>query len=201
MARAATKTTGRIPGRPAAKAETKKAAPKPAATSSKPKSQPQMAKAAPQKNVSAKAASKPQPAKAAPAAGRSAVKHAAPVPKPNKEELRVRVEKLERSNMLLRDKNKELRRAVTEANARIAELEDAAARREQLAAKMAAPAPEVAPGKSTKQQKSRPAAKPQLQKRARPGAAVPPGAAAQELDRPGEADQKMQAPLNEEFAA
>src|SRR5208283_3772737 len=94
-------------------------------------------------------------------------------PKLSKDELRARVEQLERANATLRTKSREGGRAAKTAAARIAELEDQVARLE----KQTAPPPAPAKGGS------KPAA-PARGKRQRrgvdPGDAVPPGVAVQE---------------------
>jgi uncharacterized phage infection (PIP) family protein YhgE len=122
-----------------------------------------------------KAAPAEIPAKIAkPSAAAKRVATAAPVaPKLSKDELRARVEQLERANTTLRAKNKEANRAAKTAAARIAELEDQLAKLEQQAAP-----PSVSAKRGPK-----PAA-PARAKRPRravdPGDAVPPGVAVQE---------------------
>jgi nitrogen fixation protein len=59
---------------------------------------------------------------------------------PSKDELRARVEQLERANTTLRANNREVNRAVKTAAARIAELEDQVAQLEQQVAQPSAPA-------------------------------------------------------------
>ncbi len=95
-------------------------------------------------------------------------------PKLSKDELRARVEALERANATLRIKNREAGRAAKTATARIAELEDQVARLEKQAAPPPAPADggskPAAPARSKRQRRS-----------VDPGDAVPPGVAVQVL--------------------
>src|SRR5208337_139890 len=78
----------------------------------------------------------------APAAAPERAAAASPAtPKPSKDELRARVEELERTNATLRTKSREANRAAKTAAARIAELEDQVARLEEQAAPPPAPAP------------------------------------------------------------
>src|SRR5208283_4066353 len=115
-------------------------------------------------------------------------------PKLSKEELRARVEQLERANATLRTKSREANRAAKMAAARIAELEDQVARLE----KQAAPPPAPAEGGS------KPAA-PARSKRQRrgvdPGDAVPPGVAEQQPAPPDEEAETVLENLEEHFRA
>jgi hypothetical protein len=122
-----------------------------------------------------KAAAAETPAKIAkPSAAPKRVATAAPVaPKLSKDELRARVEQLERANATLRAKSKEANRAAKTTAARIAELEDEVARLEQQAAPPSAPAKRGA----------KPAASARAKRPRRDvdlGDAVPPGVAVQE---------------------
>ena len=124
----------------------------------------------------------------APAAAPERAAAASPAaPKPSKDELRARVEQLERTNATLRTKSREANRAAKMAAARIAELEDQVALLENRAAP---PRPPAAPAPAKRGPK--PAA-PVRSKRQRrgvdPGDVVPPGAA---VEAP--------APLDEEAA-
>lgn len=115
---------------------------------------------------------------------------AGPAPKVSKDELRAQVEKLARVNANLRAKNKELKRAASEATDRIAHLEGKLSRQERHAAKPDA---------------SRAGRKPRRQPAIEtpdhdPGDAVPPGVAVQEPQPLGEADQAVLDHLNEELA-
>jgi hypothetical protein len=90
----------------------------------------------------------------------------APAPKPSEDELRARVEQLERANTTLRGKSREATRAAKIAATRIAELEEQVARLEkQIAAQPAA---------STKGRRLTP------QREIGPGDAVPSGVAVAE---------------------
>jgi chromosome segregation ATPase len=112
----------------------------------------------PAKRPKATAAAKPQQAVAAPAA-----------PQLSKDELRTRVETLERANATLRAKNRDANRAAKTAAARIAELEDQVAQLEKRLA--------------SAQRKSVPSAASPRKRRSReidPGDAVPEGVAVQE---------------------
>ena len=94
-------------------------------------------------------------------------------PKLSKDELRARVEQLERANATLRAKSREANRAAKTAAARIAELEEEVARLEKQAAPASAPAKRGA----------KPAALVRAKRPRRevdPGDAVPPGVAVQE---------------------
>ena len=113
---------------------------------------------APAKHPKAPAAAKPPRTIASPAA-----------PKLSKDELRTRVEALERANATLRTKNREANRAAKTAAARIAELEDQVAQLEKRLA--------------SAQRKSAPSAASPRKRRSReidPGDAVPEGVAVQE---------------------
>lgn len=88
-------------------------------------------------------------------------------PKLSKDELRARVEKLERANATLRAKNRESTRAAKEAAARIAELED-----------------EVARLRREQDNATRPARRPRSRRELDPGDAVPPGVAVEEPASP-----------------
>ena len=151
----------------------------------------------------------------APAAKRATPKLTTPViAKPSKEELRLQAEKLERANALLRKKNKELRRAANDANARVAELETMVARFEQRIAKEASR--EAAAAKEASREASReeaPAApkssraapkrrKPKASQGSQrdPGDAVPPGVAVEQPEPLSEADQAVLDHLNQEPA-
>jgi hypothetical protein len=98
------------------------------------------------------------------------------VPKASKDDLRAQVSKLERSNALLRTRNRDANRAVKTAEARVAALETQVARLEkQMAAQTAAagrskPAPASAP---------KPGRRPG-HRAIDPGDAVPPGVAVEE---------------------
>jgi hypothetical protein len=99
---------------------------------------------------------------------------ASAAPKLSKDELRARVEQLERANTTLRAKSKEANRAAKIAAARIAELEDTVAQLERQAAPASAPAkrgpkPPAAPARAKRQRRG-----------VDPGDAVPPGVAVQE---------------------
>src|SRR5208283_2746152 len=110
-------------------------------------------------------------------------------PKPGKDELRARVEQLERTNATLRTKSREANRAAKMAAARIAELEDQVARLENQAAPPR-PAAAAAPAPATRG--PTPAAPVRSNRPRRgvdPGDVVPPGAA---VEAP--------APLDEEAA-
>jgi hypothetical protein len=112
------------------------------------------------------------PAKIAkPSAAPKRLATAAPAaPKLSKDELRARVEQLERANAMLRAKSREANRAAKSAAARIAELENEVARLEQQAA------PPSAPAKRT----AKPGAPARVKRQRRdldPGDAVPPGVA------------------------
>ena len=112
----------------------------------------------PAKRPKATAAAKPKQAVAAPAA-----------PKLSKDELRARVEALERANATLRAKNRDANRAAKTAAARIAELEDQITQLEKRVA--------------SSQRKSAPLAASPRKRRSReidPGDAVPEGVAVQE---------------------
>src|SRR5689334_17164307 len=112
----------------------------------------------PAKRTKVTAAAKPKQAAASPAA-----------PKLSKDELRTRVEALERTNATLRARNRDANRAAKTAAARIAELEDQVA---QLEKRVAAA-----------QRQSKPSAASPRKRRSReidPGDAVPPGVAVQE---------------------
>jgi len=112
----------------------------------------------PAKRLETAVAAKPKQAAAAPAA-----------PKLSKDELRTRVEALERTNATLRAKNRDANRSAKTAAARIAELEEQVA---QLEKRLAAA-----------QRKSAPSAATPRKRRSRkidPGDAVPPGVAVQE---------------------
>ena len=111
----------------------------------------------PAKPAKAPAAAKPTRTAAAPAA-----------PKLSKDELRTRVEALERTNATLRAKNREANRSAKTAAARIAELEDQVAQLEKRVV--------------SAQRQSKPSASPR-KRRSReidPGDAVPEGVAVQE---------------------
>src|SRR5271166_1218059 len=94
-------------------------------------------------------------------------------PKLSKDELRARVEALERANATLRTKSREAGRAAKTAAARIAELEDQVARLEKQAAAPSAPAKDgskpTAPARGKRQRRD-----------IDPGDAMPPGVAVQE---------------------
>ena len=127
------------------------------------------------------------PAKIAkPSTVRKPVATAAPAaPKLSKDELRARVEQLERANATLRVKNREANRAAKTAAARIAELEDQVAQLERQAPPPSAPA----------KRGSKPAAPARVKRQRRdvdPGDAVPPGVAVQE---PGPLDEDAETAL------
>ena len=99
-------------------------------------------------------------------------------PKLSKDELRARVEQLERANATLRIKSREAGRAAKTAAARIAELEDQVARLENQAAP---PRPPTAPAPAEGGSKPTASARGKRQRRGvDPGDAVPPGVAVQE---------------------
>src|SRR5271166_1810297 len=104
------------------------------------------------------------------ASNRAAAASPAAAPKPSKDELRARVEELERTNATLRTKSREANRAAKMAAARIAELEDQVARLENQAAPPRPPAKDsskpTAPARSKRQRRG-----------VDPGDAVPPGVA------------------------
>jgi hypothetical protein len=141
---------------------------------------------------SATAAKTPDKAIKAPAAvapKRAAV--AAPAfPKPSKDELRARVEELERANATLRAKSREANRAAKTAAARIAELEDQVAQLEKQAVPPPAPAERgskpTAPARGKRQRRS-----------IDPGDAVPEGVAVQEPEPLDEAAETALENLNE----
>jgi chromosome segregation ATPase len=112
----------------------------------------------PAKRAKATAAAKPTQTAASPAA-----------PKLSKDELRARVEALERTNATLRAKNRDANRSAKTAAARIAELEDQVAQLEKRLA--------------SAQRKAEPSAASPRKRRSReidPGDAVPEGVAVQE---------------------
>lgn len=112
---------------------------------------------APAKRTKASTASKPSQTAASPAA-----------PTLSKDELRARVEALERTNATLRIKNRDANRAAKTAAARIAELEDQVAQLEK--------------GVALAQRQAEPSAASPRKRRRReidPGDAVPPGVAVQ----------------------
>src|SRR3954453_15369712 len=113
---------------------------------------------APAKRPKAPAAAKPTRTVASPAA-----------PKLNKDELRTRVEALERANATLRVKNRDANRAAKTAAARIAELEDQVA---QLEKRVASAQP--------KPKRSAPSPRKRQSREIDPGDAVPEGVAVQE---------------------
>src|SRR5271165_799943 len=115
-------------------------------------------------------------------------------PKLSKDELRARVEALERTNATLRTKSREAGRAAKTAAARIAELEDQVARLE----KQAAPPPAPAEGGS----KPTASARGKRQRRGvDPGDAVPPGVAVQEPAPPDEEAETAPENLEEHLKA
>ncbi len=148
-------------------------------------------------------------------AAKPAPQRAVATVKPSKEELWLQVEKLERTNASLRKKNKDLRRAASDATERVAELEITVTRFEQRSAKEASrdaarDAASDAPKASRPSQK-RQAAERAPKRNARkhdaskrdPGDAVPPGVAVEQPEPLSEADQAVLDHLNEEltFAA
>jgi len=105
-----------------------------------------------------------------PAASKSPRTAAAPAaPKLSKDELRTRVEALERANATLRAKNRDANRAAKTAAARIAELEDQVA---QLEKRVASAQP--------KPKRSAPSPRKRQSREIDPGDAVPEGVAVQE---------------------
>ena len=96
-----------------------------------------------------------------------------PAPKPSKDELRAQVEKLERTNALLRAKNRESGRIAKTAAARIAELEDQVAQFAKNERKLSRPA--AAPRRTKPADRIGP-----QHREIDPGDAVPPGVAVQE---------------------
>ena len=121
-----------------------------------------------------KAAAAETPAKIAkPSAAAKRVATASAAPKLSTDELRARVEQLERANATLRGKSREANRAVKTAAARIAELEDRVAQLEQQATPPSAPA----------KRSPKPAAPARAKRQPRnhdPSDAVPPDVAVQE---------------------
>ena len=122
------------------------------------------------------------PASAKPAAklgaktGAKTARASVAAPKPSKEDLRLQVEKLERSLSTARARNRALVQASRKADERITELEMEVERLEKAAAR--APAREAAPRR------------PRRQRGIDPGDAVPPGVAVEEpapLDEEAEA--------------
>lgn len=125
------------------------------------------------------AAASPRSAAALPARKPSAKESTKESPKESKDELRARVEKLERANSALRAKAREVSRAAADVSARMAELEEQVTRLETRLASPAAAAP-PAPARTsggTKRQR-RPID---------PGDAVPPGVA---VEQPAPLDQE-----------
>ena len=106
------------------------------------------------------------------AASRRALSPAAPTPKLSKDELRARVEKLERANATLRTKGREALRNARDAAARIAELEGQVARLEKRVASETEP---TAVGRAAGPGRSR-----RTRREIDPGDAVPPGVAVEE---------------------
>ena len=92
-------------------------------------------------------------------------------PKPSKEELRARVEQLERANLTLRGKSREASRANKMAATRIAELEEQVVRLEQQIAAQPAASGGGQPAASAKGRRRTP------RREIDPGDAVPPGVA------------------------
>ena len=164
--------------RPAKATQTKK----PAAPTRKP-GRPAAATAKPSAKVTRTTAAPEHAGAASPAA-----------PKLSKDELRARVEALERANATLRTKNREAGRAAKTAAARIAELEDQVARLENQAAPPPAPAKDsskpTAPARSKRQRRG-----------VDPGDAVPPGVAVQEPAPPDEAAETALENLEEHLKA
>jgi chromosome segregation ATPase len=122
---------------------------------------------APAKRTRTTAAAKPKQAAVSAAA-----------PKLSKDELRARVETLERTNATLRAKNRDANRAAKTAAARIAELEDQVT---QLEKRVASAQP--------KPKRSTPSPRKRRSHEIDPGDAVPPGVAVQEpapLDKEAE---------------
>jgi chromosome segregation ATPase len=122
---------------------------------------------APAKRTRTTAAAKPKQAAVSAAA-----------PKLSKDELRARVETLERTNATLRAKNRDANRAAKTAAARIAELEDQVT---QLEKRVASAQP--------KPKRSAPSPRKRRSHEIDPGDAVPPGVAVQEpapLDKEAE---------------
>jgi len=154
-------------------ARTTKAAPpkKPAASMRKPGRPAATAAKTPAKRTKATAAAKPKQAAASAAA-----------PKLSKDELRTRVETLERANATLRAKNRDANRVAKTAAARIAELEDQVAQLEKrVAAALRKSAPSAA---SPRKRRSR---------EIDPGDAGPPGVAVQE---PAPLDEEAETALD-----
>jgi len=138
---------------------------------------------------SATAAKTPGKATKAPAAEapRRAAAAAPSVPKPSKDELRARVEELERANATLRIKSREANRAAKTAAARIAELEDQVTQLERRAVPPPAPA----------ERGSKPARGKRQSRSIDPGDAVPEGVAVQEPEPLDEAAETALENLNE----
>ena len=99
-----------------------------------------------------------------------------PAPKPSKDELLAQVEKLERTVLRLRNRNKSLTQAAAAAKERIEELEAEIARRASPAASRPSAPRSPAPG-------------PRRQRERDPGDAVPPGVAV-ETNAPLDAEEE-----------
>ena len=126
---------------------------------------------------------------------------ASTAPAMTKDELRARVEKLERANATLRSKNRELTRASQEAQDRLATVEGTLRRLERRTAAATARAkPEQAPeqGKETapapKPRRRSPRAEPVERD---PGDAVPPGVAVETPEPLSESDEQVKEQLEE----
>jgi hypothetical protein len=147
---------------------------------------------------------------AAPAASRQAAsRQAAPKPvisKPSKEDLRLQAEKLERANVTLRKKNRELKRAAGAASERVTELEGEVARLEQRLAKAAAPEASPAASRNARAATGRAARQPRSRgagqgSKRDPGDAVPPGVAVEQPEPLSEAEQTVLDHLNQELVS
>jgi hypothetical protein len=111
-------------------------------------------------------------------------------PAVSKDELRAQLAKAERTNATLRTKNRDLKRAASEAAERIAELEREVSRHERRLAR-ANRATEPAPASEEQEE---PAADHD------PGDAVPPGVAVQEPAPLSDEDQKVRDSLEEKLS-
>ena len=116
-------------------------------------------------------AKSPKLTKLAATSGREA---AVPAPKPSKDELRARVEQLERANATLRAKSREATRAAKMAAARTAELEEQVARLEKQIAARSVPDRTSQPAAPAKGRRRT------TQREIDPGDAVPQGVAVAE---------------------
>ena len=111
-------------------------------------------------------------------------------PKLSKEDLRLRVEKLERANATLRAKGKDATRAAKEADARIADLEAQVAQME----KKAPSKPAASPTAKTTSKRG-----PKRSREIDPGDAVPPGVAVEDPEPMDEEATEAKESLEEHF--